>query len=152
MRRNSRVKRAGIIIVVAAIVVVAAAAVTYSSGAKALGPGSVLFVQAVGHEQSANSGNSHKVGISVAVNSSNGPLEGIPKGNFELRGLAVPRGGSSEMVGYSDRGNGFYLLEVVPLESGGSPWVKGLYIFGILVKTPVGWGIALAEVLIDVHE
>jgi len=152
MQRNSRVKRAGIVIVVAAIVVVAAAAVAYSSsGVKALGPGGVLFVQAVGHQYAAMVRKTGEARIFIAVSSSNGPLEDLPKGSFEITSLAdPPQGGVSEKKERHDLGKGLYSFDIVP--AGKSQWAKGLYLFGIVVKSTVGWGTAVAEVLIDVNE
>ena len=108
----------------------------------------------MGHEIAANDGNSQVVRIFIAVSSSNGPLEDLPKGSFELIPLAAPtRGGVSEKKARHDIGKGFYSLDIFPTEGGGNPnWVKGLYLFGIVVKSTVGWGTAVAEVLIDVNE
>ena len=152
MQRNSSVKRAGIVIVVAAIVVVAAAAVTYSSsGVKTLGPGGVLFVQAVGHQYGALVHKTGEARICVAVSSSNGPLEDLPLASFEIIILAVPpQGGAIEKKERHDLGKGLYNFDIVP--AGKSQWAKGLYVFGIVVKSTVGWGTAVAELLIEVYE
>jgi len=110
-----------------------------------------VHVDIASAERLADAGDTDLAALVVAVNSSSGPVAGLTISNFTLSTETVPAGGCNvDLVAVQVRSTGAYMLDIVPLRSNLScRWLRGRYLVSVLVTTPQGRAVGVAELLVD---
>jgi hypothetical protein len=112
-----------------------------------------MNVTAISENGIAHPGNRQPNNIVVSVTNQNGePVSGLGASNFEVGALIVaPFGALVVITRVAGLGEGYYLIEVVPV--GTNTWKSGTYIFGVTITRAAQKGQTLdaLDVMITDH-